>query len=328
MKTLSAIAAGTIIAFLLVAPTLVFAATITVGTDKASYSGTSAITYSGTDSALPSGENAVITVKNPTGVVVDTASVPISSTTGAFSYASVTGGTANWVTGTYSVTAVCPEGTASATFSYTGTGAPSGGAAANTLLISTAGGAGNLFPGMTVTLAAYVAFAANGTAPSSTTWTIAQYWGPGATTPTSLPAASNPSRGVYVWSWALAAAAANGNYIVQLQAQSGGLYGQAVTSFSVNALVGTAAAQTANAANVATILANQATAQTSLSAISTAVGGLSTSIASILTSTTANGQTLLTVLSNQATVGTSLTAIQNSITSLSTSVSGISPQLA
>jgi hypothetical protein len=128
-----AIAVVSVILFsLLVLSPVAFAAnTITVNTDKPSYTDADMITISGTASPAPGpGFNAFVQVTNPSGSIVFAQSVPVGATTGQFSTSFAAGGSAAWVSGTYTVTVTLQGYTPGTTrFQYTapGGGAPSGG---------------------------------------------------------------------------------------------------------------------------------------------------------------------------------------------------------
>jgi len=105
---------------------VVFAAgsiTFTSPAAGSSYKGTQSYSIAGAVSPVPSQVDSVfITVKNPSGTTVDAASVGVAATTGTFTYPTATGGSANWVSGTYTITATDSFGaTGTATYSYTST---------------------------------------------------------------------------------------------------------------------------------------------------------------------------------------------------------------
>ncbi len=122
MKTLPTLAAVAIAIVLLASPMVTNAAgTITVSiSGTGSFQDSQSYTISGT---LPSGDTSPtvgIVVKNPSSQTVDQYTASVSS--GAFSYPTAVGGTALWVTGTYTVTATDSAGsTGTATFTYTAT---------------------------------------------------------------------------------------------------------------------------------------------------------------------------------------------------------------
>jgi ActR/RegA family two-component response regulator len=132
MKTIRTIATIMLAAFLVLGPVAALAATstMTIGTNSASYSGMADVTVSGTISPAPTiASNVVITTTGPVGAV-DIESVPVATGTGTFTYTLVTGGNANWVSGTYTVNGTwgAQGNTASktTTFAYTATGTGSG----------------------------------------------------------------------------------------------------------------------------------------------------------------------------------------------------------
>ncbi len=121
MKPLPAIAAATIAMALLLVPMVsVAAGSITfTSPNGASYKDSQAYTISGTISPAPTQPDQVfITVKNPSGTTVDSASATVTS--GAFSYSTAVGGNAAWIAGTYTVSAQDTFGaTGTTTFTYT-----------------------------------------------------------------------------------------------------------------------------------------------------------------------------------------------------------------
>ncbi len=122
MKPLPAIAAASIAMALLLVPMVsVAAGTISFTSPAAgsSFKDSQAYTISGTISPAPTQPDQVfITVKNPSGSTVDSASATVTS--GAFSYSTAVGGSSAWVAGTYTITAQDTFGaTGSTTFSYT-----------------------------------------------------------------------------------------------------------------------------------------------------------------------------------------------------------------
>ena len=126
MKTLPTLAAVAIAMALVLSPMVANAAgsiTFTSPASGASYSNSQSYTISGTISPAPTQPDQVgLTVKNPSGQTVDIASVTVSS--GSFTYSTAVGGTAAWMSGTYTITALDSYGaTGTMTFSYT---APAG----------------------------------------------------------------------------------------------------------------------------------------------------------------------------------------------------------
>jgi hypothetical protein len=138
MKTLPTLFAASLALVLVLAPMTTFAATgaITFSSPPSgsSFKGTQSYTISGTVSPAPgTADEVFIQVKNPAGTLVDATSATVNPTTGAFNYATATGGTAEWVSGTYSISAMDSNGAlGSETFSYT---APAGGFNQTALLL-------------------------------------------------------------------------------------------------------------------------------------------------------------------------------------------------
>ncbi|MDA4118554.1 MAG: hypothetical protein OK455_09450 [Thaumarchaeota archaeon] len=102
--------------------------TLTVQTDKTSYSGAQPIMITGTISPPPGPNTGVIiTVRNPTGSMADINEVIPGPANGSFSDISVPGGSASWVSGMYTINATWGGGGTSAsnvaTFVYLPTAA-------------------------------------------------------------------------------------------------------------------------------------------------------------------------------------------------------------
>jgi hypothetical protein len=100
---------------------------VTVGTNLTAYSQGGAVSIIVTGLVVPppsSGTNIVVSIANPTGVEVELAAIPVSNVSGIFSTTFVAGGNANWVNGTYTVTASYatsasgPVYTGTSTFTY------------------------------------------------------------------------------------------------------------------------------------------------------------------------------------------------------------------
>jgi hypothetical protein len=134
LKSIAAISVVALAAFLFLSPLAVVAAgaTVTVKTDQSSYSGAQSITVFGTVSPTPSSSSyIVINAKNPSGAVVLSGESSVSTTDGSYSESFVTGGSPNWVAGTYTVNATYSfngvSGSGTTTFTYTPTSSSSGG---------------------------------------------------------------------------------------------------------------------------------------------------------------------------------------------------------
>ena len=77
---------------------------LTVQTNDTEYSGTTSIAISGVVSPPPGPNTAVIvTIRNPQGAAVDISDDAVNATTGAYSQVTVSGGSAGWVAGVYTV---------------------------------------------------------------------------------------------------------------------------------------------------------------------------------------------------------------------------------
>jgi len=123
MKPITLLVATGVVLALLASPMLAFAASSISFTSPASgttYKGTQSYSITGTISPIPTqADNVFISVKNPGGATVDAASVSVSLSTGGFTYATATGGSSNWISGTYTITATDSYGvTGSTTFAY------------------------------------------------------------------------------------------------------------------------------------------------------------------------------------------------------------------
>jgi hypothetical protein len=122
LKPLSLIAASAIVALLMIAPAVSAATTVTVVTNQASYSGTTAVQVSGTVTPPPtsSGQAISFTVTNPAGQTYPLPNTAIVRTTdGSFSISFNTGGPYYTQGGTYTLTANFQGTTGSTTFTYT-----------------------------------------------------------------------------------------------------------------------------------------------------------------------------------------------------------------
>jgi len=123
-RALVATGIGMFIAFLFLAPLAVSAATtsVTVTTDKTSYSGTATIHVSGTVTSAPgiSGTNVAVTISGPAGSPnpVDANQFLVNANTGAFNGTFVTGGTNYAINGTYTITANYGGVTGTVNFQY------------------------------------------------------------------------------------------------------------------------------------------------------------------------------------------------------------------
>src|SRR5579872_6098010 len=132
---------GMFIAFLFLAPFAVFAAgSVTITTDKASYSGTETIHVSGTVTPAPttSGTSVAVTITGPSGATVDANQFVVSTTNGAYNGTFVTGGPGYTAAGngTYTIAANYNGATASALVQYgNSTSGSTGGATTTTIVV-------------------------------------------------------------------------------------------------------------------------------------------------------------------------------------------------
>ena len=125
MKPAPFLIATAIVAALVLSPMVSAAGSITFSspTSGSSFKDSQSYSIAGTVSPIPGqADSAFISVKNPSGVTVDAGSVAVNPSTGGFTYSTAVGGSASWVTGTYTITATDSYGaTGSTTFSYTAT---------------------------------------------------------------------------------------------------------------------------------------------------------------------------------------------------------------
>ena len=132
MNTTRTIATIALAAFLVLGPALASGATrsMTLTPNSSSYSGQATITVTGTISPAPTIANTavVVTTKGPAGAV-DIGEAVVATGTGAFTYVYVSGGSANWVTGTFTVNGTwgAQGDTASAITTFTYTAGQNGG---------------------------------------------------------------------------------------------------------------------------------------------------------------------------------------------------------
>src|SRR3989449_7033090 len=101
---------GIVLAFAIVASAAILgvraATTVSVTTDKPSYSGSDTIMITGTitPAPQPNATSAFVTVINPNGKPVAPSPANVGNN-GAFHYTFAAGGTSNWISGTYTVNA-------------------------------------------------------------------------------------------------------------------------------------------------------------------------------------------------------------------------------
>jgi hypothetical protein len=239
------------------------------------YKGTQAYTITGVITPAPGvADSAFITVKNPSGQTVDATSASANPSTGSFTYNTATGGSSNWVTGTYTITATDSYGaTGSTTFTYTAVG---GGPA--TGLTFQAQASSLVLQGDTAMVSALVV--QNGTPVSGANFTGSWLWAPGATTPTALGSPTAGPAGTYEWSVPVSSSAKAGLYAVYLGLTLNGATTWTQTGFTVTTSVASASSLATGLSSLNTAVAGLATTlgqvQSTLGSVNTAVGGLST----------------------------------------------------
>jgi hypothetical protein len=288
MKPIPALIAATFVFVLVLSPFAAFAVgsiTFSSPASGATYKGSQSYTISGSVSPAPGGpDNVFITVKNPSGTPVDAQSVSATPSTGAFTYATAVGGTSNWVTGTYTITATDSfSATGTTTFTYTAQAVitPGSGLAVHVDANSPA------FAGQSVEVAATVTWA-NGSLASVSSWLTAEYFTPGATTPTSLGSPTKITEGTtvvaYTWTVALPSTAADGLYLVHIQANASGTASYGTGSWTVNGQVAKESSVAALASTLASIQTSISSIQGSLSSLSTASTNIQTSVQALQSS--------------------------------------------
>jgi trimeric autotransporter adhesin len=333
MKTLPTLATAVIAAFLVLGPAVAFAATtVTVATNSNSYNGVQTVSVTGTVTPAPGpSTNVVITTRGPSGVV-DINSVPVNS--GAYSYAFVTGGSTNWVQGTYTVNATVAVGaSATTTFTYTPSSGP-----------VTVGGGGPMgidvqvtaqtpvFPGQQEYIAVLTSYASNGSLAAATFQTI-HYHTPQGTLVTLCSSAGQTGctgtfttvhTGFYTINFSVPATATLGGYFVHAwtngpknTASTG--QGQGLGQFTVNPNIAQNSGFAALTTSETGIQSTLTTIQSSLGAIS----GLTTGLASLTTSVNSLTSTVNTVSSGVTTISNGLT----SVTQAAANISSLSSKL-
>jgi hypothetical protein len=321
MKPLPLLVAAALVLALVFSPLAFGAGSIsfTSPASGTSFKGTQSYSITGAVSPIPSEpDNVFIQVKNPSGVPVDAISVLVQPTTGTFTYPTATGGTSNWVTGTYTITATDSFGaTGSTTFSYTSPITPT-----VTGLVFQAQGSSLVIAGETAMVSALVV--QNGTPVSGANFTGSMVWAPGSSTPTLLGSPTAGVAGTYEWSFPVTASTQPGLYAVYLSLTLSGARTWTQTGYTVSSLTSSPAALlsdlkgnfTALSSAISTINGNLGTIGTTVNSISTAVGGLGTTLSNIQT-TLGNVNTAVQSLSG---LSSQLTTATNSINATQTYV--------
>lgn len=329
MKTISTIATALIAALLVLSPALaVSAGSISLNTNSATYSGSQSITISGTANPAPgAGFSALITVTNPAAQQVFQLPAPVDPSAGTFSLTFAAGGSAAWVTGTYSVTAsLSGYSTGVTTFQYTCT--TCGGTTSGLSLIASATAASPLYAGQTAQVEAWVSWSTGRAASSAsfTVWLVSPSGSAAQITTKATPVTG--ASGAFWWNIPLASSFSDGLYVVILNAtatNSGTTYWTYTqTSFTVNSQIANtgalAAVQTAVTGlgnSLSTLATSVGNLQSGLNSLSGTVGTINSNVNS-LSSAVAALNTAVT--GSLQTANSALTSIQGSITGLSTQV--------
>lgn len=319
MKTLPILVATALIVGLALVPIASASGSITFSSPAAgaSYKGVQSYSIAGTVSPAPGVvDNVFITVKNPSGVTVDAASVPATPSSGSFSYATATGGSTNWNSGTYTITATDSYGaTGTTTFTYTAAAAPV--STTGLFLTVQAVAATPDFPGQTVQVTALVSFS-NGTNVAAT-WSGSHYHDPsGAVTVLSAPTSIGP--GMYMWTITLPSNAANGLYSVHLRANASGFLAWGVAGFTVNTALASSASQNNILGNLSALSAVVNTLSSTVNGISSTVGTISSTVGTINTAVSTISTNVGTILSN-------LNSLTGTVSTISSNVNTIQSQL-
>jgi hypothetical protein len=317
MKTLPAIIAIALGLALALVPAVSFAAgsiTFSSPAPGSSYKGTQSYTIAGTVSPAPNvADNVFITVKNPSGTTVDAASVSVTPSTGAFSYSTATGGSAYWVTGTYTITATDSYGaTGTTTFSYTAV-APAPTVSGQPFQIRVIA-PDQAYPGETVNIFIETTF--NGTLAGNATSVSfhAHVWwvsSPNATAGTFqlLPAPSNFATGHYITSWKVPSNAAVGS--VAWIHVPGSYKGYTTTGVAGVTVVTNPAAQQTALTNI----------QNSLTQLTNSLTGITNTLSQVTSSLSSISGALSTL---QTTANNAATQAQNAATQANNAASAVS----
>lgn len=279
MKTIPTLVATALVLALVLSPMVAFAAgSITFSSPSAgsSYKGTQSYTIAGTISPAPGiADNVFVTVKNPSGVTVDAASVSATPSSGFFSYPTATGGSANWVTGTYTIAATDSYGaTGTTTFTYTAAAAA---APSKGISIEVTSG-GPFYPGQSFNVYALVQWS-NGSLAAVSNFPIAHYHT--GTALTMLGTATMVHKGFYFWTVSTTGLA-DGVFGVHIEANASGAISQGLGSFTINSALASSSALNALSTvvgnlqtSVGTISAGVANIQSTLQSLSTSISSLS-----------------------------------------------------
>jgi len=271
-----ALLAPLLLSGLLLLPFASAAFTITVATDKSSYSGTATIRVTGTISGgtIPSGTSVSIQIRNPQNTLVDAGTAPVDPATGAYSKDFVAGGPSWSVPGTYTVTVSwapdlsTPPISASTIFTYTPAG-PIG------VSLSVQVSASALaFPGQTVWVALLATWS-NGSLAEVSNFPMAHYRAPDGSL-VELGTPTRVHRGLYVWSISLPSNAPDGGYAVHIVANASNVLAHGLAMFTVNSQVAKSSEIAALSGKIGSAVANLTSAISAVSGkIDSAVSTLS-----------------------------------------------------
>ncbi len=328
MKPIPLLAASALILALVLSPMTFAAGSITFSSPSsgASYKGTQSYSIAGTVSPAPGViDNVFITVKNPSGVTVDAASVPATPSSGAFSYATATGGSSNWVTGTYTISATDSYGASgTTTFAYTAQGTTVSG------LTFQAQGSSLVTAGETAYISALVI--QNGAPVSGANFTGSWYWAPGASSATTLGSPTAGPAGAYEWSLPITATSHPGLYAVFLSLTLSGSRTWVQTGFTVTTLANSNSGnlQKDLAGNFSAISTSLSGITSSLSGVTSSLSGVTSSLSGITSSLSGLTSTANSINGAVGGLGTTLSNIQTTLGNVNTAVqnlSGLSNQL-
>jgi len=309
------------------APAMVFAAgtstiQFTSPVPGATITGTQSYTIAGSVTPAPGvTDNVFIEVKNPSGVIVDMASVPVNPSTGAFSYQTAAGGSSKWIVGTYTITATDSYGaTGTTTFSYAPTPAPTAVTSALVLQAESP-----VFAGQTAYIYAMVQ-SAGGLA--NATFPVAEYFTPSGVS-SALGAPVQLATGLYEWSVALPSSAPSGSYLVYVQSNVSGSLANAVVQFTVNNDIASNSSVSSGFSSLSSQLSNvNSSLNSSLGSLSSSVSSGFSSLSSTLTTIQGSLTTLTSEYTSLSTaVGNMASTLNSDYSSLSSSVSSIGSSL-
>ena len=320
MKTLRTIAAVVLAAFMVLGPSMAFAAgeTVTASTNAGTYSGQATIQVSGTVTPAPttSSTAVVVTTKGPQGVV-DTGTANVATSTGAYTYTFVSGGSPNWVPGTYVVNATYGgpggSGSATTTFTYTtsvGQVLTGGGSTAVTVQVAAST---PVLAGQQEVVSILTSFAANGSLAAATFQTIHFSTPAGALVTLCSSAGQTGCTGTFT-------TIHKGFYTISFSAPSGagGYFVHAWTNGPVAGSVSSGQGQGLAEFTVQT--ASTADVATALTAINSQLAVLTTGYSTMNTA-------LQTIQQNTAGYTSQLNTISQGVTGLTSTLAGIASNI-